>query len=54
GGGGGGGGGSDSFVGASGGGGGGDSSFIEPKALSHREWRGWKNATGNGIVVIRW
>jgi hypothetical protein len=52
--GGGGGGGSDSFVGASGGGGGGGSSFIESRAVSHREWRGWKNATGNGVIAVSW
>lgn len=54
GGGGGGGGGSDSFVGGSGGGGGGGSSYVEPSALSHREWRGWKEANGNGVIVISW
>jgi hypothetical protein len=51
---GGGGGGADSYVGAGGGGAGGGSSFVEWKALSHREWGGWKKATGNGVVVIRW
>jgi hypothetical protein len=51
---GGGGGGSDSFVGASGGGGGGGSSYIEPSALTQHQWRGWKDATGDGVIVIRW
>ncbi len=54
GGGGGGGGGSDSFVGASGGGGGGGSSYVEPSALTQHQWRGWKDATGDGVIVIRW
>jgi hypothetical protein len=54
GGGGGGGGGGDTFSGASGGGGGGGSSYVEPGAFAQREWRGWKNATGNGIIVFSW
>jgi hypothetical protein len=45
--------GGDTFSGASGGGGGG-SSYVEPGAFAQREWRGWKNATGNGIIVFSW
>jgi hypothetical protein len=37
-----------------GGGGGGGSSYIEPRAISYRFWSGWKDATGNGLVVITW
>jgi hypothetical protein len=37
-----------------GGGGGGGSSYIEPSAKSFRGWQGWKNAVGNGLVVISW
>ncbi len=37
-----------------GGGGGGGSSYIEPSAKSFRGWQGWKNADGNGLVVISW
>jgi hypothetical protein len=37
-----------------GGGGGGGSSYVEPKASKFRSWQGWKNATGNGLVVISW
>jgi hypothetical protein len=35
-----------------GGGGGGGSSYVEPKASKFQSWQGWKNATGNGLVVI--
>jgi len=55
GGGGGGGGGSiDSGVNGDGGGGGGGSSYVESSALSHHEWRGWKNANGDGVITFRW
>jgi hypothetical protein len=37
-----------------GGGGGGGSSYVEPSAISFKMWSGWKNATGNGLVVISW
>lgn len=37
-----------------GGGGGGGSSYIEPNAQRGRMWRGWKSATGNGLVVLSW
>jgi hypothetical protein len=43
---------SDEF--GNGGGGGGGSSFIEPSARNARGWQGWKDATGNGHVVISW
>ena len=54
GGGGGGGGGSFTSVGSSGGGGGGGSSYVEPSANNVHMWQGWKNATGNGLVVFSW
>jgi hypothetical protein len=38
----------------SGGGGGGGSSYAEPRAQKYRNWQGWKDATGNGVVVISW
>jgi hypothetical protein len=38
----------------SGGGGGGGSSYVEPSAIKFRFWGGWKNATGNGQIVISW
>jgi hypothetical protein len=41
------------WLGSSGGGGGG-SSYAEPRATSVHMQRGWKNATGNGLVVISW
>lgn len=50
--GGGGGGGGDIFE--SGGGGGGGSSYVESNAIKSRLWRGWKTATGNGLVVFSW
>ena len=37
-----------------GGGGGGGSSYVEPSAISFKMWSGWRNATGNGLVVISW
>ncbi|HVN69212.1 MAG TPA: hypothetical protein VMU38_06165 [Candidatus Binatia bacterium] len=40
--------------GSAGGGGGGGSSYVEPTATSVRMWTGWKNATGNGLVVFSW
>lgn len=38
----------------SGGGGGGGSSYVEPSATNSRMWRGWKTATGDGLVVFSW
>jgi hypothetical protein len=35
-------------------GGGGGSSFVEPYAKKSRFWRGWKAATGDGLVVFSW
>lgn len=35
-------------------GGGGGSSYVEPAAQRLRMWRGWKTATGNGLVVFSW
>ncbi len=40
--------------GSPGGGGGGGSSYVEPGASKFRTWSGWKNATGNGLVVFSW
>lgn len=40
--------------GQGGGGGAGGSSYVEPDAISGRTWSGWKNATGNGLVVLGW
>jgi hypothetical protein len=37
-----------------GGGGGGGSSYVKPSATNARFYQGWKGATGNGQVVIRW
>ncbi|MBV9334010.1 MAG: hypothetical protein JO146_08375 [Candidatus Eremiobacteraeota bacterium] len=37
-----------------GGGGGGGSSWAERSAMHFRTWAGWKNATGNGSVVLTW
>lgn len=37
-----------------GGGGGGGSSYVEPSAIKFRFWGGWKNATGDGQIVISW
>jgi hypothetical protein len=54
-GGGGGGGGGSGFGGwGDGGGGGGGSSYIESSARKYESWQGWKNATGNGLVVFSW
>ena len=38
----------------SGGGGGGGSSYVESSATNVHMWRGWKNATGDGLVVFSW
>jgi hypothetical protein len=38
----------------SGGGGGGGSSYLEPTAKDVHMCQGWKNATGNGLVVFSW
>jgi len=54
GGGGGGGGAGESDYALPGGGGGGASSYVEPYATKVHLWRGWKNATGNGLVVFSW
>jgi hypothetical protein len=43
-----------SIYGLPGGGGGGGSSYIEPSAIKFHGWQGWKNATGDGLVVFRW
>jgi len=37
-----------------GGGGGGGSSYVEPSAQKFQSWQGWKNAVGNGLVVLSW
>lgn len=37
-----------------GGGGGGGPSFVDKRATHSRVWRGWKNAVGDGLVVISW
>jgi hypothetical protein len=37
-----------------GGAGGGGSGYVEPSATNAHMWRNWKNASGNGIVVITW
>jgi hypothetical protein len=53
---GGGGGGGEGAVGywGTGGGGGGGSSYVERSATDVHFWDGWKNATGNGLVVFSW
>lgn len=33
---------------------GGGSSYVELSATNVHFWRGWKNATDNGLVVFRW
>lgn len=33
---------------------GGGSSYVEPSAIKVHLWRGWKGATGNGLVVFSW
>jgi hypothetical protein len=38
----------------SGGGGGGGSSYVESTASDVHMWQGWKDAIGNGLVVLRW
>lgn len=50
---GGGGGGGGGPLGAAAGGGGG-SGYAESTAIKSRMWRGWKTATGNGVVVFSW
>jgi hypothetical protein len=45
---------SGGFFTAVGGGGGGGSSYIEPSATRFQTWQGWKNATGNGVVILSW
>ncbi len=40
--------------GGAGGGGGGGSSYVERSATDVHMWQGWKNATGNGLVVFSW
>ncbi len=52
--GGGGGGGGGGYYGAPGGGGGGGSAYIESSAHGGRSWQGWKNASGDGLVVLSW
>ena len=37
-----------------GGGGGGGSSYVGKRATHSHVWQGWKNAVGNGLVVISW
>jgi hypothetical protein len=37
-----------------GGGGGGGASYVGKRAMHSRVWAGWKNAVGNGLVVISW
>lgn len=39
---------------AGGGGGGGGSSYVESRATQTQMWRGWKNANGNGLVILSW
>ena len=39
---------------AGGGGGGGGSSFVGKRAKHSHVWQGWKNALGDGLVVISW
>jgi hypothetical protein len=50
----GGGGGGGGSPGGQGAGGGGGSSYVESSATLVRMWRGWKTATGNGLVVFDW
>jgi hypothetical protein len=42
------------YYGFAGAGGGGGSSYVEPSAIKYHMWQGWKDATGNGIVVFSW
>lgn len=51
---GGGGGGGGAIAGGAGGGGRGGSSYVESTAIKSRMWQGWKNATGDGLVVFSW
>ncbi|MGC1334540.1 MAG: hypothetical protein WA812_04080 [Candidatus Cybelea sp.] len=37
-----------------GGGGGGGSSYVGKRATHSHVWQGWKNAVGDGLVVISW
>jgi hypothetical protein len=37
-----------------GGGGGRGSSYVASTAIKSREWRGWKNGTGNGVLTLRY
>jgi hypothetical protein len=37
-----------------GGGGGGGSAYVGKRAMHSHVWQGWKNAVGNGVVVISW
>jgi len=37
-----------------GGGGGGGSSYAEPRATNVHYWPNWKNASGDGLVVLSW
>ena len=39
---------------AGGGGGGGGSSYVEPNAINVQMWQGWRNATGNGLMLFSW
>jgi len=50
----GGGGGGGGSPGAQGAGGGGGSSYVESSATNVHFWRGWKNATGDGLIVFSW
>jgi hypothetical protein len=43
-----------SISGYPGGGGGGGSSWAEPHAVNVKTWSGWKTATDDGLVVIKW
>jgi hypothetical protein len=43
-----------SLYGGFGGGGGGGSSHVDRQAKKSRMWPGWKNATGDGLVVFSW
>jgi hypothetical protein len=40
--------------GGGGGGGGGGSDYVESGVKRFRSWTGWKDATGNGLVVFSW
>jgi hypothetical protein len=41
-------------IAGAGGGGGGGSSYIEPTAIKFHTWTGWKDATGDGLIVVGW